>query len=82
MLGYQKKESLYLPQEYLRGILNLAGIVMPAILLDGRVVGKWKKKNAKLSVTLFESIDTNGKKAIANEAERLWTDIKKIEWEE
>jgi hypothetical protein len=82
MLGYQKKESLYLPQEHLRGIFNLAGIVMPAILLDGRVVGKWKKKNAKLSVTLFESIDTNGKKTITDEAERLWTDIKKIEWEE
>lgn len=40
MLGYQKKESIYLPQDYLRGIFNLAGIVMPAILLKGKVVGK------------------------------------------
>ena len=44
MLGYQKKESLYLPQEHLRGIFNLAGIVMPSVLLNGKVVGKWKKK--------------------------------------
>ena len=51
MLGYQKKESIYLPQEHLRGIFNLAGIVMPPILLNGKVVGKWKKKNSSLTCT-------------------------------
>lgn len=53
MLGYEKKESLYLKQEDLRKIFNLAGIVMPALMLDGRVIGKWKKKNRKLSIDLF-----------------------------
>jgi len=82
MLGYQKKESLYLPQEHLRGIFNLAGIVMPPILLDGKVVGKWKKKNTKLTMTLFEAVGARNKKAIINEAETLWGDLKKIEIEE
>lgn len=78
MLGYQKKESLYLPPEHLRGIFNLAGIVMPSILLEGRVVGKWKKKNTTLTLTLFETVSENGKKAILSEAEALWSDLKKV----
>ncbi len=32
MLGYEKRESLYLPQEHLRGIFSLAGMVSPAVL--------------------------------------------------
>lgn len=79
MLGYEKKESLYLPPEHLRGIFNLAGIVMPPVLLDGRVVGKWKKKNRRLDVTLFESVDSGGMKLIREKAEELWNDIIKLE---
>lgn len=82
LLGYQKKESLYLPHEHLRGIFNLAGIVMPAILLDGKVVGKWKKKNSKLVITLFESVCSENKKIITTTAESLWQSLKKIEFEE
>lgn len=78
MLGYQKKESLYLPPEYLRNIFNLAGIVMPSVLLDGRVVGKWKKKNSKLTITFFEKIKVKDKKIITETAEKLWSDLKNI----
>ena len=79
MLGYEKKESLYLPPEHLRGIFSLAGIVMPPVLLDGRVVGKWKKKNRRLDVALFESVDSGGMKLIREKAEELWNDITKFE---
>lgn len=81
MLGYQKKESIYLPQEHLRGIFNLAGIVMPSVLLNGVVVGKWKKKNGKLTVTLFEMVTANEQKIISDNAENLWGDISKIMFE-
>ena len=81
MLGYQKKESIYLPQEYLRGIFNLAGIVMPPILLYGRVVGKWKKKNKNLIFTLFEPIGEKEKRTISDTAESLWYSISKITFE-
>lgn len=72
MLGYEKKESIYLPQEHLRKIFNLAGIVMPAVLLDGQVAGKWKKKNKKLTVELFSSVDKGGESAIREAAVMLW----------
>lgn len=73
MLGYQKKESLYLPEEHLRGIFNLAGIVMPAILLRGRVIGKWKKKGTNLLLTLFEPLSESDRSLLAETAERLWS---------
>lgn len=81
MLGYQKKESIYLPQEHLRGIFNLAGIVMPPILLRGMVVGKWKKKNENLTCTMFEMVSDKEKKIICDTAEELWRSIKKISFE-
>jgi hypothetical protein len=79
MLGYQKSESLYLPQEHLRQIFNLAGIVMPAVLLNGKVVGKWRKKGTVLNVTLFESVSEKDKKLISDTSEKLWSDIKRID---
>jgi hypothetical protein len=81
MLGYQKKESLYLPEEHLRGIFNLAGIVMPPILLYGRVAGKWKKKNTTLTLTLFEPVRESDRKVILTEAEAMWSDLKKVNWD-
>lgn len=35
LLAHEKKESLFLSQENMRAIFNLAGIVMPALLIDG-----------------------------------------------
>ncbi len=79
MLGYEKKESIYLPQEHLRKIFNLAGIVMPAVLLDGQVAGKWKKKDRRLTVELFSSVDDSRQRAICEAAEMLWgQDLTKI----
>ena len=81
MLGYQKKESIYLPQEHLRGIFNLAGIVMPPILLNGKVVGKWKKKDCKLWITLFEALAAKDRKIIQRTAECFWNRELKITFE-
>lgn len=81
MLAYQKKESIFLPQEHLRGIFNLAGIVMPPILLYGRVVGKWKRKNRSLTFTLFESVTPDEKRIICNTAEETFGEISRIKFE-
>jgi len=80
MLGYQKQDSIYLPQQHLRGIFNLAGIVMPPILLDGVVVGRWRKKNTKMTFELFEDISTKNKKYIESTMEETFDDIRKCEW--
>lgn len=80
MLGYKKENSVFLPKEYLRGIFNLAGIVMPAILINGRVVGKWSRKKGKITFDMFESANAKNKKIISETAEKLFENIKKIEW--
>ena len=73
MLGYQKTESLYLPPEHLRGIFSLSGIVMPALLLRGRVAGRWKRTGKKLAITAFEPLSREDKERIAGSAEALWS---------
>ena len=77
MLGYEKTESLFLPKEHMRDIFNLAGIVRPAILANGTVVGLWNLKNRKLRITLFSPAD---KKLISDTATGLWSDLKQIEY--
>ena len=79
MLGYEKRENPFLPQTYLREIFNLAGIVMPALLVHGRVVGKWKRTGRKLAITLFEAIDAANQTAILHEAECLWPNLTSID---
>ena len=76
MLGYEKTESLFLPKEHMRDIWGLAGIVRPAILANGTVVGWWNLKNRKLKVTLFSPTD---QKLLTNAATKLWADLKEIE---
>ena len=76
MLGYEKTENLFLPREHMRDIFNLAGIVRPAILVNGMVVGWWNLKNRKLKVTLFSPTD---QKLLTNAATKLWADLKEIE---
>lgn len=78
MLGYEKTESLFLPQAYLRDIFTLSGVVRPALLVDGQVAGFWNLKNRKLSVTSFEEIDRN---LISSTAESLWPDLQRITFE-
>ncbi len=77
MLGYEKTESLFLSKEHMRDIFNLAGIVRPAILVNGTVVGWWTLKNRKLKITLFSPAD---RELIDRTAAALWTDLKQIEY--
>lgn len=77
MLGYEKTESLFLSKEHMRGIFNLSGIVRPAILLNGTVVGWWNLKNHKLKISLFAPAD---QKLISDTATALWSDLKQIEY--
>ena len=77
MLGYEKSESLFLPKEHMRGIFILSGIIRPAILLNGTVVGWWNLKNHKLKISLFAPAD---QKLISDTATALWSDLKQIEY--
>ena len=79
MLGYQKTDSLYLDPADLRKIFNLAGIVMPAILVDGSVLGRWRKKGKKLVLEMFREMPPRRKKQLETEAESVFTDFKTID---
>ena len=37
MLGYEKRANPFLPEDALRSVFTLSGIVRPAILLDGKI---------------------------------------------
>lgn len=80
MLGYEKKESLFLKPEHMRGIFNLAGVVMPPLMIRGNVVGKWKKKDGTLRVELFEPVSQDDIALITRKADSLWDGLGKIEW--
>ena len=77
MLGYEKTESLFLPREHMREIFNLAGIVRPAILVNGTVAGWWALQNRKLKITLFSPDE---KALIRTAATRLFMNLKEIEF--
>lgn len=72
MLGYEKKESLWLAPEHLRSIFSLAGIVSPALLLYGKVAGRWKRKGRRITAEAFAPIDARTRAAAAEAAEALW----------
>ena len=72
LLGYRKEDNPFLPGEHLRGIFSLAGIVHPAILLHGRVVGRWKERSGKVECTAFEALSVRDKALIEAEVERLF----------
>ena len=61
----------------MRAIFNLAGIVRPAILMNGTVVGWWNLKNRKLKITLFSPADQT---LIDHIATQQWGDLKQIEY--
>lgn len=82
LLAHEKKESLFLHPEHMREIFSLAGIVMPAVLMDGEVVGRWKKKNKKLSVTMFSTATQREKNIITDAVGALWDDIVSITFDE
>ena len=79
MMGYRKEDNPFLPPAHLRGIFNLAGIVNPAILLHGRVVGKWKEKDGKVELTPFEPIPHSDQERIIEEVIQLFVP-KRIKW--
>ena len=78
MLGYEKSESLFLPQAHLREIFTRAGIVRPVVLMDGAAAGWWNLKNRKLTIHLFSSVD---KVQIRDAAEKLWPDLRTVVFE-
>ena len=75
MLGYEKKESLFLAPDHLRQIFTLSGIIRPALLVDGTVAGYWNLKNNRLTITSFHPLQ---EVSIREAAATQWTNLKHI----
>ncbi len=81
MLGYEKHANPFLPEQALRGVFTLAGIVRPGILLDGRIVGVWKRRGKPVELTGFIPLQTLQRKRIEAEALQLFGDeVSKLIW--
>lgn len=74
MLGYEKKESFFLPKAHLKKVFNNTGIVFPTLLLDGTVAGKWKENDKYISLTPFENWSKSTSATIQKSADALWPD--------
>ena len=80
--GSRKKGKFVFNSRKFEAIFNLAGIVMPALMIDGEVACKWKKKNKKLLITMFKTISPLEKNMITDFAVSLWGDIESISFNE
>jgi len=56
LIGYEKRSNLILPDEYLRNVFTMQGIINPTILYNGKVNGVWKIKDKKIYVKLFSDM--------------------------
>lgn len=74
MLGYEKKESPFLPPAHMKRIFNNTGIVFPALLLDGSVQGKWKEDDKYITLTPFADWNKTQSAAIQKMEKSLWPD--------
>lgn len=80
LLGYQKQESPFLPPEYLREIFSPAGIVMPALLLNGRVAGRWKRNGkGTVQVTRFRALTSCEEEDLRRCAAQTFPEMKRLE---
>lgn len=75
MLGYEKTESLFVPDGHVRDIFTRAGIIRATVPVHGEVVGWWSLKNRCLTIRLF---DPSCKPLVTHAAERLWPALRQV----
>ena len=80
MLGFEKKDGLFLDPAHLRSIFNLGGIVLPCVLLDGQAAGRWKRSGRRVEITPFRAVRAREKNAVEREVRRWFPDAREILW--
>ncbi len=64
LLGYEKQASLFLDKEHIREVYTLTGIIKPAILYKGKIVGTWKYEKKNPLYSFFPTVTTQDTHAI------------------
>ena len=75
-MGYEKKESPFLPPEHLRAVFSLAGIVSSTVLLHGQIAARWKKAGKKLQLCPFRPLTETELEQIACQAAQMFGAVK------
>ena len=70
----EASENPFLPPEHLKKVFNNTGIVFPTLLLDGKVLGKWKEQDKSITLTAFENWNKTQTAAVEKTARTLWPD--------
>lgn len=72
LVGYQDREAM-IPSAQLRRVVGANGLFNPTVIVDGRVVGTWKRTLGKSTVTLalspLDTLSATQTKAIARAAQ-------------
>lgn len=71
VLGYRER-SRFLDEEDKTKVTTMTGIVVPTILLRGRIKAKWKKDGGRLSITPFRRLKKAEQKLIADKAHEIF----------
>lgn len=82
LLGYEKRDGLFLPPEYLRDVFSRAGIVFPAVLLHGTVAGRWKCAGKRCQITPFRPFSPGEREAVQEQLFRYRPEVLELRWEE
>ncbi len=80
VMGYRDR-SRYLDPANARKLVNIAGIVFPAIILRGMIRARWKLEGERLLVTPFERLLKKDEAAVRRTAKReLGKPVKRVEF--
>ncbi|MDO4355729.1 MAG: winged helix DNA-binding domain-containing protein [Clostridia bacterium] len=78
VMGY-KDRSRYLDPANARKLVNIAGIVFPAVILRGKIRARWKLDGERLLVTPFERLLKKDEAAVRRTAKReLGRSVKQV----
>ncbi len=81
LLGFAKKEGLFVPPEFLRGVFSPAGMVLPCLLVEGQGAARWKRRGGTVSVSPFRIFTPRQRRAAEEEILRRLPETRHILWQ-
>lgn len=72
LLGYEKTKSPFLANSHIRDVYTLTGIVKPAILYEGAVIGTWKNEKNRPALRFFDDVPQRAIRRAERICEKTW----------
>jgi hypothetical protein len=70
LLAYRDRSRI-VPEEHRRAVIRINGDVLPAVLVDGRVVGVWRAVEGGIEATAFDRLSDESWAGLESEASAL-----------